>query len=397
MTAQAVSPERKTALVTGASSGIGEAFAEVPCRPAVRSRDHRAARGAAPGRRGSPQRAARHTRGGHPVRSDDRGRTRSTLRRDRSEGLTIDALVNCAGFGVPGSYTAAAWNSHQAMLQLLVSAPCELTHRLLPAMITRGYGRIINVASTAGVAALPAGTMYGAAKTMLVRFSESLAREVAPHGVHVTAICPGLHNDRVPCSAGHARDGCGDAALAMDGAVGGGARGMGCCVVWPACRCQRPDQPAAGDVVSLGAAAADHHRRPATCASRPALSARPRLPQRQPPVSHLMGQPISYRPSRVLYICYASPMNGRLGPARRHHHMVEQLSRFYDLHVLSIGVPSDAMALARRFGNRVSHATFVEPARSAVPKHVRKLWRTLRGACDFLPPRAGAFVGKRAC
>jgi len=65
--------------------------------------------------------------------------------------------------------------------------------------------------------------------------------------------------------------------------------------------------------------------------------------------------------------------------------MVEQLSRFFDLRVLSIGAPSDAAALARRFPGRVSHAMFVEPARSAVPKHFRKLWRTLRGDCDFLP------------
>ena len=79
-------------------------------------------------------------------------------------------------------------------------------------------------------------------------------------------------------------------------------------------------------------------------------------------------------------------MNGRLGPARRHYHMVEQLSRFYDLRVMSIGAPSDVAALARcAFGSRVSHATFVEAKRSVVPKHVRKLWRTLRGDCDFLP------------
>ena len=96
-----------------------------------------------------------------------------------------------------------------------------------------------------------------------------------------------------------------------------------------------------------------------------------------------MGQPIG-RPSRVLYISYASPMNGRLGPARRHYHMVEQLSRFYDLRVLSIGATSDAAVLGRTFAG-VSRATFVEPARSAVPKHVRKLWSTLRGHCDFLP------------
>jgi glycosyltransferase involved in cell wall biosynthesis len=98
-----------------------------------------------------------------------------------------------------------------------------------------------------------------------------------------------------------------------------------------------------------------------------------------------MAQPISSRPSRILYISYASPMNGRLGPARRHYHMVEQLSRFYDLRVLSTGAPCDSVALTQRFGGRVSHATFVAPARPAVPKHARKLWRTLRGVCDFLP------------
>ena len=192
MTAQAVSPERKTALVTGASSGIGEAFAEFLAAQqfdlVITAR--REARLRAVADRLSELHGIRVEV--IPCDLTTAGAPAALCAEIDRRGLTIDALVNCAGFGVPGSYTAAAWNSHQAMLQLLVSAPCELTHRLLPAMITRGYGRIINVASTAGVAALPAGTMYGAAKTMLVRFSESLAREVAPHGVHVTAICPGL-------------------------------------------------------------------------------------------------------------------------------------------------------------------------------------------------------------
>jgi hypothetical protein len=107
-------------------------------------------------------------------------------------GLTIDALVNNAGFGARGSFTDSPWRSHGAMLQLMVVVVAELTYRVLPGMIDRRYGRIINVASVAGVAATPAGTLYGAAKTFAVSFSQSLSREVSKYGVHVTAVCPGL-------------------------------------------------------------------------------------------------------------------------------------------------------------------------------------------------------------
>jgi short-subunit dehydrogenase len=185
-------PRRKTALVTGASSGIGEAFAELLAAEQfdllITARREARLRAVA------DRLSERH--GTHVeiiacdlTAADAPAELCAEIDR---RGLTIDALVNCAGFGVAGSYTSAPWISHHEMLQLLVAAPCELTYRLLPPMLARGYGRIVNVASTAGVAALPAGTMYGAAKTMLVRFSESLAREVAPHGVQVTAICPGL-------------------------------------------------------------------------------------------------------------------------------------------------------------------------------------------------------------
>jgi uncharacterized protein len=73
-----------------------------------------------------------------------------------------------------------------------VVATSQLTYQLLPSMLTRRYGRIINVASTAGLVSSGAGTMYGAAKTFVVNFSASLRREVAGRGVHVTAVCPGL-------------------------------------------------------------------------------------------------------------------------------------------------------------------------------------------------------------
>jgi short-subunit dehydrogenase len=75
----------------------------------------------------------------------------------------------------------------------MVAAPCELAWRLLPAMQERGYGRIINVASLAGLIPGSAGhTLYGAAKAFLVKFSQSLALENAARGVHVCALCPGF-------------------------------------------------------------------------------------------------------------------------------------------------------------------------------------------------------------
>jgi len=70
---------------------------------------------------------------------------------------------------------------------------CELTYRLLPGMLERGYGRIVNVASLAGLVPAPAGhTLYGASKAFLIKFSEALSHEGQPHGVHVTALCPGF-------------------------------------------------------------------------------------------------------------------------------------------------------------------------------------------------------------
>ena len=70
---------------------------------------------------------------------------------------------------------------------------CELSWRLMPGMIERGRGYIINVASVAGLTPSTAGhTLYGASKAFLVKFSEALAAEGAPHGVNVSALCPGF-------------------------------------------------------------------------------------------------------------------------------------------------------------------------------------------------------------
>jgi short-subunit dehydrogenase len=108
-------------------------------------------------------------------------------------GIAIDVLINNAGYGVPGHYPAQSWDTHAAFLQVMVTAPCELAYRLLPEMQQRGYGRIVNVASLAGLIPGSAGhTLYAASKAFLIRFSQSLALENANRNVHVCALCPGF-------------------------------------------------------------------------------------------------------------------------------------------------------------------------------------------------------------
>jgi short-subunit dehydrogenase len=107
--------------------------------------------------------------------------------------LTVDVLVNNAGYGVPGRYGLPPWQKHQEFLQVMVTSVCELTYRLLPGMLERQWGRIINVASLAAVLPAPAGhTLYAASKAFLVKFSEALAAEGQGRGVHATAVCPGF-------------------------------------------------------------------------------------------------------------------------------------------------------------------------------------------------------------
>lgn len=111
----------------------------------------------------------------------------------QSRGLFVDTLVNNAGYGVPGRYLSADWKTHADFLQVLMTAVAQLTHLYLPAMEAAKHGRILNVASLAGLVPASAGhTLYGATKLWLVRFSETLDQECRDRGVHVTAVCPGM-------------------------------------------------------------------------------------------------------------------------------------------------------------------------------------------------------------
>lgn len=183
----------KTALVTGASSGIGKAFAELLAAKGytvvLTARRSDRLDALATELREKYQVAA-HTIVADLAQPDASAGIAAEL---AARGLTIDLLVNNAGYGVPGSYVNVAWADHQRFMQVMVTAVLDLTYRLLPGMLERRWGRIINIASVAGMVSAPAGhTLYGASKSFLIRFSEALSSENAANGVNVTAVCPGF-------------------------------------------------------------------------------------------------------------------------------------------------------------------------------------------------------------
>ncbi|MHB8448373.1 MAG: SDR family NAD(P)-dependent oxidoreductase [Rudaea sp.] len=181
------------ALVTGASAGIGAAFAR-----------ELAARGCAlvltARRQDRLQALADELRTAHAVRVEciaadlaDPSGVETLCTEIARRGIAIDILVNNAGYGVPGNFMAPSWQTHAEFIRVLMTAPCELVYKLLPGMQQHRYGRILNIASLAGHIPGSAGhTLYGASKAFLIKFSQSLALENATTGVNVCAVCPGF-------------------------------------------------------------------------------------------------------------------------------------------------------------------------------------------------------------
>jgi uncharacterized protein len=183
----------RTALVTGASSGIGKAFAELLAQQgyAVVLTARRGDRlDALAAELKQKYNVATHTIVADLSQPNASAQIASEL---TARNITVDLLVNNAGYGVPGSYVNVPWLDHERFMQVMVTAVLDLTYRLLPGMLERGWGRIINIASVAGMVPAPAGhTLYGASKSFVIRFSEALQAENGPKGVNTTAVCPGF-------------------------------------------------------------------------------------------------------------------------------------------------------------------------------------------------------------
>jgi short-subunit dehydrogenase len=181
----------KTALITGASSGIGAAFTRalaaqgthiiLVARSEAKLRD-----------------LATSLAGQHAIRAEvlsfDLSRPAAgeeLFAATQELGMAVDLLINNAGFGTYGAFDRLDPEREQQEVLLNVAAVVDLTHRFLPAMLARGGGSIINVASTAAFQPVPYMAVYGASKAFVLSFSEALWAEYRRQGIRVLALCPG--------------------------------------------------------------------------------------------------------------------------------------------------------------------------------------------------------------
>lgn len=182
---------RGTVLITGASSGIGLALARLFARdgfPLVLTARNEQRLGAIA--------AELRAHGDAPIAiiaadltlADDVERL---LRTVQESGTVIDILVNNAGYGGAGSFAKTELEDELAMIALNISTLTQITKRLLPPMLARGHGRILNVASIAAFQPGPYMSVYYATKAYVLSFSEAIAEEVKGSGVTVTTLCPG--------------------------------------------------------------------------------------------------------------------------------------------------------------------------------------------------------------
>jgi short-subunit dehydrogenase len=187
-----VTPNR-TALVTGAAVGLGASFAELLARQGHnlvlvdRQADRLQERAADLG--------ARHGVKVHAIVQalQDPGAASRILAECERLGAPIDVLVNNAGFHLNKLFHQHPWSEIDANVRVLLNVVVELTHRFLPGMIERRWGRILNVSSVSGF--MPGGVRiatYNATKNFLIPFTEGLNLELEGTGVSATAVCPGF-------------------------------------------------------------------------------------------------------------------------------------------------------------------------------------------------------------
>ncbi|MFJ9043983.1 SDR family NAD(P)-dependent oxidoreductase [Streptomyces sp. NPDC102347] len=180
-----------TALVTGASSGLGREFAaRLAARGhdlvlVARSRDRLEAV--------AEELTKVHGVTVHVLVHDlaRPGAGRAVARELAERSLTVGLLVNNAGFGTAGRFEEIPAERDHDLLMVNVVALVDLTHALLPGMLERGSGAVLNVGSTAGYQPSPYLSVYSASKTFVLNFSLALRQEYRGRGIRVTALCPG--------------------------------------------------------------------------------------------------------------------------------------------------------------------------------------------------------------
>ena len=182
----------KTILITGASAGIGAALAR-EC--AERGYDLiLTARREGPLQGLAEELRARHSVAANVVTADlaEPGAPAALVEAMAARGLRADGLINNAGFSRTTGFLSTDPADHASMIRVMLTAPVELSRLLLPGMVERNWGRVLNVASLAGQMPATGGdTLYGPIKSFLIKASQGLWLETQGTGVHVTALCPG--------------------------------------------------------------------------------------------------------------------------------------------------------------------------------------------------------------
>ncbi|MEO7602762.1 MAG: SDR family oxidoreductase [Sphingomicrobium sp.] len=174
------------ALITGASAGLGVDFARQ-----LAAKGHRLVLVAR--RKDRLDALAAELGNAHAIECDLReaGAAATLIADLAAHGEHVDYLVNNAGFGLTGRFAELDGKRQRSMIDLNCGALTELAHTVLPGMIERKAGAILNVASTAAFQPGPGMAVYFATKAYVLSFSEALHEEVREHGITVTALCPG--------------------------------------------------------------------------------------------------------------------------------------------------------------------------------------------------------------
>ncbi len=179
------------ALITGASSGIGECFAR-----ALAARRHNlvlVARSEEKLKKLAAELEAKHGVRLEVIAADlaQLGAASRLAEELKARNCSVDLLINNAGFGARGEFWKLPLDRQCAMIGLNIDALVELTYLLLPGMLRGRRGGIINVSSTASFQALPYTSTYAATKAFVTSFSMGLAEELKPYGMAVVTLCPG--------------------------------------------------------------------------------------------------------------------------------------------------------------------------------------------------------------
>lgn len=180
-----------TALITGASAGLGEGFARAlaadGCDLILTAR-----RGDRLEALAAELRATHHVAVAiFPADLADPAAAPRLIADIAAAGLTIDTLINNAGYGLRGPVATLDEQAQLGIIDVNCRALVALARAVLPAMIARKDGGILNIASTAAFQPGPWMAVYYASKAFVLSFSEALHEEVRAHGVRVAALCPG--------------------------------------------------------------------------------------------------------------------------------------------------------------------------------------------------------------